>query len=420
AGALAEGPPRFLPAFPWPKSMSAMPKKIILGVTASIAAYKAAELLRLLRGQGHEVHVVMTPDSRRFVGEVTFQALSGHPVLFDQFETTGEHGSFPHVSLASADLMVVAPATANTIGAMAAGLAHNLLLSAYLAFEGPVVVCPAMNSRMWSHPAVRDNIALLRRRGAVVISPGEGELACGERGEGRLADPVLISDQISRILTAGKDYAGRRVLVTAGATRDPIDSVRFVTNRSSGRMGLALAEAALRRGAEVTLIAANCHISSSSAIRRIDVSTNEELAGALDNEFERSDVLLMTAAVADYKVSTGTTTGKLQREKSQTSLQLVPTSDIVRNLKGGGKPVFKVGFAAEFGAGNIERARSKMRRKGLDMIVFNDVSRSDIGFESDDNEVVIISTEGETFVDKTSKPECAERILDEVGKRLGT
>jgi len=404
--------------------MKSQVKRIVLGVTGSVAAYKAAELTRLLVKAGHDVRVVQTPSSLNFVGETTFRALSGNPVFSDQFSADGET-ALAHIDLAHSDLLVIAPATANTIGKMAAGIADNLLLSIYLAARCPVVVCPAMNSGMWSHPAVRSNMEKLFERDVTIVSPEKGPLACGAGGEGRLADPekiALVVDQIvnksneaGRLLTdERRDFTGKRILITAGATREPIDTVRFVSNRSSGRMGSALAEAARERGAEVTVVAANLSISEIPGVNYIRVSTNDELTEALHREFEKHDILIMAAAVADYRVSSAMTTGKLEREEKN-DLQLTPTSDIVRSLGVAGSRCLKVGFAAEYGRDKLERARCKLKDKNLDAIIFNDISRSDIGFESGDNEIVIMAPgQEDLFVDKTSKEECAHRILDQI------
>lgn len=421
--------------------MNSSSNRIILGVTGSIAAYKAVELLRLLASAGHDVRVVQTPSSQRFVGEITFQALSGHPVAVEMFDTSAE-SAFSHIDLASGDLLLIAPATAGTIGKMAAGLADNLLLSTYLATEAPVMVCPAMNQRMWEHPAVRENVETLRRREVIIVEPDSGELACGEVGAGRMAEPGEIYEEVQRLLadtaaSEARDHAetpggansrqagaginqagslaGVRVLVTSGGTREPIDSVRYITNRSSGRMGMALAEAALDRGARVTLIAANCVTTQIQGIRQIDVETASDLEKAIEREYENCDVLLMAAAVSDYKVSDSMTKGKLEREGSINNLKLVQTSDIVGNLKHDGNGRLRVGFAAEDGEQNRERARKKLVEKGLDMIVYNDISRADIGFEASDNEITImIPGRDDIFVEKTTKRQCAERILDQV------
>jgi len=405
--------------------MTTSDKRITLAVTGSIAAYKAVELLRLLTGDGYDVHVIQTASSQEFVGAMTFQALSGHPVACEQFDGGGD-SVFRHIDLANADLMLVAPATADIIGKMAAGIADNLLLSTYLATGAPVVVCPAMNEHMWGHTAVQDNIGKLRRRGVQIVNPGFGALACGDAGAGRMADPVEIVAEIEPVLAGQRstdpvsrsDLKGVRVLVTAGGTREPIDSVRYITNRSSGRMGLALADAARDRGAKVVVIAANCAMERSTNVRYINVTTAAELKMAVENEFEKCDVLLMAAAVSDYKVSDAEPTGKLER-KAINYLQLVSIGDIVSGLKGNGNGRLKVGFSAEYGENKRERAREKIREKGLNMIVFNDISREDIGFESNLNEITIMMPDREdVFVEKTSKRDCAERILDQVADLL--
>ncbi|MFA5808886.1 MAG: bifunctional phosphopantothenoylcysteine decarboxylase/phosphopantothenate--cysteine ligase CoaBC [Thermoleophilia bacterium] len=394
-------------------------KSITLGVTGSIAAYKAVELLRLLKSDGHDVHVVQTPSGARFVGEATFRALSGHAVAGDAFAGESADG-IAHIELARSDLLIIAPATANTIGKMAAGIADNLLLSSYLAMDGPVFVAPAMNRRMWHHAAVQENMATLERRGVHNIMPKTGNLACGETGDGRMEEPEQILARVRDLFTSSQsaDLEGVDILVTAGATRELIDSIRFITNRSSGRMGFALAKASRERGASVTVIAANCALERHPGIRYIDVQTSAELQNVLEHEFDKCNVLLMAAAVADYKVSTTTATGKLER-KSDIHLQLVPTSDIVSNLRGNGNERLKVGFAAEFGSDKIERARRKLEEKNLGMIVFNDISRPDIGFESEENEITILMPgRNDEFVEKATKLECAHRILDKVRESI--
>jgi phosphopantothenoylcysteine decarboxylase/phosphopantothenate--cysteine ligase len=397
--------------------------QIVLGVTGSIAASKAVELCRLLVEAGCGVSVIQSPASRNFVSEADFELASGQPVLWDQFASGAAASSqpdFAHIDLARRDLLLIAPATANTIGKMASGIADNLLLSTYLACDCPVVVCPAMNHRMWEHPAVRHNLQLLEERGVIVVPPGTGKLACGEEGPGRLAEPQDIFALAMSVLgkkPAG-DLVGLNVLVTAGGTREPLDSVRFITNRSSGKMGFALAERAFRRGASVTVIAANCSLPHNPGIHYIDVVTSSDLAEALKDESGAYDILLMAAAVSDYKVSGRETTGKIERV-DKINLQLVPTSDIVSSLGTNVKSGIKVGFAAEYGEDKKERARGKLKQKNLDMIVFNDISRSDTGFESDDNEITIMTKDrGDVFVSKATKAECAERILDQVAELL--
>ncbi len=392
-------------------------KKIILGVTGSIAAPKALELAKLLKAAGHELRVILTPASLHFVDEAGFRSITGHQPASEQLPfKAGEEPDFTHIELSDSDLLVVAPATANTIGKMANGIADNLLLSTCLAFDKPVVICPAMNQRMWKHPAVQTNIATLLQRGVVMVPPETGTLACGEEGIGRLAEPGVIARRVRDLVDVPRkqDLADVRVLVTAGGTREPVDSVRFIGNRSSGKMGFSIAEAASARGARVTLVAANCSLPTPGGSRRVDVTTAYDLEEALRKEFIDCDVLVMAAAVSDYRVSSGNATGKKSRGK-EFYLHLLPTADIVSNLSNGSGDKLKVGFAAEYGAGGIDRARRKLREKDLDMIVFNDISRSDIGFDSDFNELVIISRgEPEQEVERTSKAMCAGRILDNV------
>ncbi|MHB1002340.1 MAG: bifunctional phosphopantothenoylcysteine decarboxylase/phosphopantothenate--cysteine ligase CoaBC, partial [Thermoleophilia bacterium] len=384
-----------------------------LGVTGSIAAYKAVELLRLLTAAGNDVRVVQTPASREFVGGMTFQALSGHPACSGMFAAAGENeSSFAHIDLADCDLMVIAPATAGTIGKMAAGLADNLLLSTFLAADCPVIVCPAMNHRMLNNPAVQENMATLSRRGIEIIYPEAGRLACGDAGAGRLADIQVIAARVQELLSGGReqDYAGLRVLVTAGGTREPIDAVRHITNRSSGRMGYALAEAAFSRGAQVTVVAANCSLPRHPGVSYIDVETAAQMSEALEREAGKHDILFMAAAVSDFEVLLPQTTGKIKRS-GEYGLKLVPTVDILKQL--GRSSLVRVGFAAEYGTGDIQTARKKLENKGLAMLVFNDISRQDIGFESEANEITIIRPgEDDVFVGKTGKADCAQRILD--------
>ncbi len=390
--------------------------KIVMGVTGSIAATKSVELARLLAGACHDLHIIQTEASRHFVGEAALAAASGHPVASDLFDSSD---TFAHLELARADLLVVAPATANTIAKMAAGMADNLLLATYLAAECPAIIYPAMNHRMWNHAAVRENVRLLGQRGVTVVPPETGELACGETGAGRLPEPAAIFCRIQELLgeKITGDLAGMRLLVTAGATREPIDAVRFISNRSSGKMGFAIAEAAYMRGAAVILIAANCSLPRRPGIRYVDVSTAAGLMAALESDIDNCDVLIMAAAVSDYMVSGKQTMGKLER-KSKINLQLEKTDDIVSRLGMNNTSGLKVGFAAEYGRDKLERARQKLRQKKLDMIVFNDISRSDIGFESDENEITILTGSGrDVFVGKTSKAECAHRILDLVAAK---
>jgi phosphopantothenoylcysteine decarboxylase/phosphopantothenate--cysteine ligase len=410
--------------------------RILLGVSGGIAAYKAVELVRLATGAGHSVRVIQTPASLNFVGRATFEGVTGAPVLVEEFETDPARGAFPgdpssehspisHLELvARADAFVIAPASANTLAKLAGGHADNLLTTAALASAAPLVLAPAMNSRMYGHPATEANLDLLRARGARVVDPGSGRLASrGEWGVGRLAEPPEILAAVEEVLAAGASRAGGytphsldglRVLVTAGGTREPIDSVRFIGNRSSGRMGLALAEEAARRGADVTLVTANVTIPLPAGVESVNVETTAELDTAVRDRFAACDVLVMAAAPADFRAAPAE--GKLSREDAEgLTLELEPTADIVAGVAAGRRPdQTVVGFAAEHGEGAVERGRAKLSRKGLDAVVVNDISRPEIGFDSEENEVTIVLADGERKVGRRTKMEVAAAVLDEV------
>jgi phosphopantothenoylcysteine decarboxylase/phosphopantothenate--cysteine ligase len=410
--------------------------RVLLGVSGGIAAYKALELVRLATKAGHAVRAVQTPTSERFVGRASFAALTGAPVLTDEFEPDPARGAFPgdppprhdplsHLELvANADVLVVAPASANTIAKLAHGLADNLLTSAALAATCPVLVAPAMNNHMWDNPATRANLDTLRARGIAILDPGTGELASrGEYGAGRLAEPPEILAAIEKLVEESgpptpRPLDGLTVLVTAGGTREPIDSVRFIGNRSSGRMGFALAEVAASLGAEVTVVAANvAHLPRDPRVIYLDVQTADEMLAAARTRFAASDVLLMAAAVVDFRPADPQTDRKLKKEEGQEDMTvaLARTPDIVSTLareRRDGQTL--VGFAAEHGDGALEHGRGKLRAKGLDAIVVNDISRGDIGFDADANEVTIVTAERETPVARAPKPEVARAILDEV------
>ena len=402
--------------------------RILLGVTGGIAAYKAVELVRLATKAGHSVRVVQTRTSLEFVGSATFEAVTGAPVLVDEFEPDPARGAFPgdplpehapisHLELVTrADALCVAPASANTIAKLAHGLADNLLTSAALAGSAPLVVAPAMNNRMYEHPATQRNLELLAERGARIVAPGTGSLASrGEWGVGRLAEPADILEAVEATLAVGGPLDGLRVLVSAGGTREPIDSVRYVGNRSSGRMGLALAHEAARRGADVTLVRANVSLPIPAGVRSIAVETAAELENALKAEFEAADVLVMAAAPADFRPATPDA-GKISKlGREGLVLELEPTTDILAALAAARRPgQTLVGFAAEHGGGAVERGRAKLVRKGLDAVVVNDISRSDIGFDSEENEVTIVLADGERPVRRAPKTEVAGAILDAV------
>ena len=403
--------------------------RILLGVSGGIAAYKALEFIRLATAAEHSVRVVQTPTSRRFVGEASFAALSGAPVLIDEFEHDPARGAFPgqeipahqplsHLELvANADVYLIAPASANTLAKLAAGLADNLLTSCALAATCPIVVAPAMNNHMYEHPSTRANVEVLRARGVRVLEPGVGRLASrGEHGVGRLPEPERLLGACEEILAEGP-WSGLRVLVTAGGTREPLDSVRFLGNSSSGRMGLALAEVAHGRGAEVTLVAANVAIEPPAGVTVRRVSTAAELEQACEAEFPTCDVLLMAAAVADFRPATQVD-GKIKKGgRDRLTIELEPTSDVLCGLSSRRTPgQTLVAFAAEHGPSALEHARVKLSAKQVDAVVFNDISRSDIGFESAVNEVTIITSRGDEQVSRARKESVAATILDAVDR----
>jgi phosphopantothenoylcysteine decarboxylase / phosphopantothenate---cysteine ligase len=406
--------------------------RLLLGVTGGIAAYKALEAARLAVKQGHAVRVIQTPTSERFVGRASFEGITGAPVLTSEFEPDPGRGSYPgeplpdrapisHLALVErAELYLIAPASANTLAKVAHGIADNLVSTAALAAACPVAVAPAMNNRMYLNPATQANLELLRARGVAVIPPGEGALAShGEHGIGRLAQPAELLEACEALLTA-PSLAGLSVLVTAGGTREPIDSVRFVGNRSSGRMGFALAREAARRGADVTVIAANVALEPPPGVRIIPVRTAAELADACRSQIEACDVLLMSAAVADFRPA-GPVDRKLKKEDGVPTLELERTEDVLSALAElRREDQTLVGFAAEHGDGAVAYGRGKLERKRLDAIVVNDIAESGIGFESDDNEVTILTCDGgERHVPRARKERVAQAVLDEV-ERLRT
>jgi phosphopantothenoylcysteine decarboxylase / phosphopantothenate---cysteine ligase len=380
--------------------------RVVLGVSGGIAAYKACELCRLLVQEGHDVTPLLTPDAETFVSAKTFESLARKEMPRDLY---------PH--LIDADLLVIAPLTANTLAKLAQGLADNVLTQAALAFRGPVLAAPAMNVRMWEHPATQANVGLLAERGVELIGPEEGELAEGETGLGRMSEPDGIMARCRVLLGDARPLAGKQVLVSAGGTREPLDAVRYLGNRSSGRMGVALAEEARRRGADVTLLAANLAVQPPTGVTVVETATAGELA---EEALSRSgiDVVLMAAAVADYR-PTDPRTDKRSKETSSWSIELEPTEDVLAELgrrRSSGQVL--VGFAADHGADGLERARAKLAAKAVDLVVFNDVSRDDIGFDTAENEVVILANGSERVVAKADKSRIAEEILDEVERLL--
>jgi phosphopantothenoylcysteine decarboxylase/phosphopantothenate--cysteine ligase len=382
--------------------------RVLLGVTGGIAAYKACELCRLLVKDGHDVVPLVTPGAERFVAAETFRALARRPPADDVY-----------LHLTRADLLVVAPCTANTLAKLAHGLADNLLTEAALAHRGPVLVAPAMNPRMWAHPATRANVESLRGRGVAFVGPDEGETAEGELGVGRMAEPEEIFRAASALLfPSDKLLQGKKVLISAGGTREPLDAVRFVGNRSSGRMGVALAAEARRRGADVTLLAANLAVPAPEGVEVVETPTAAELEQAALALAAEADVVVMAAAVADYRPAEALA-AKRPKDQSTWMLELEPTHDVLAALgtqRREGRLL--VGFAAETGDAGLERARTKLVAKGADLFVFNDVSRSDIGFDAHDNEITLVSASGERTLPKAPKEEIASAILDEVERLL--
>lgn len=381
--------------------------RVLLGVTGGIAAYKACELLRLLVKDGHEVTPLLTPDAERFVTAHTFEALARRESPRDLY---------PH--LTDADLLVIAPLSANTLAKLAHGLADNVLTQAALAFRGPVLAAPAMNVRMWEHPATQENAARLQERGVELIGPQAGELAEGEHGPGRMSEPDAIHARCRDLLGLRETLRGRQVVVSAGGTREPLDLVRFFGNRSSGKMGVALAREAQRRGANVTLVAANLAVPSPDGVEVVPAATAAELAREVLARAD-ADVVVMAAAVADYRPSEPAG-GKRPKTRETWTVELEPTEDVLAELgrrRRNGQVL--VGFAADEGERGLVRAREKLANKGGNLFVYNDVSRSDIGFESDLNELVLISPAGERAIGRRSKEECAVAILDQVETLLG-
>jgi phosphopantothenoylcysteine decarboxylase/phosphopantothenate--cysteine ligase len=375
--------------------------RVLLGVTGGIAAYKACELTRLLVKAGHEVVPLVTPGAERFVTAETFNALARRPAGEDLY---------PH--LTRADLLVVAPCTANTLAKLAYGLADNVLTEAALAHRGPILVAPAMNPRMWAAPVTRANAETLRACGIELIGPDEGEMAEGEWGVGRMVEPDAIFERVQRLLAPGP-LTGKRVLVTAGGTREPLDSVRYVGNRSSGRMGVALAEEARRRGAEVVLLAANVAVPLPHGVEAIPTPTAEAMRDAA-LALEDVEVLLLAAAVADYR-PTEVTAGKRPKDASRWMVELEPTDDIARALGERKRPgQILVAFGAEHDEAGLERKRAMLDTKNADLVVFNDVGRADIAFDAAENEVVLLTRDGDHIVPKATKQAVAVAILDAV------
>jgi phosphopantothenoylcysteine decarboxylase/phosphopantothenate--cysteine ligase len=381
--------------------------RILVGVSGGIAAYKACELVRRLVHDGHEVIPIVSSSAERFVTAETFAALARRPAQEDLY---------PH--LERADLYVIAPLTANTMAKLAHGLADNVLTEAALAHRGPLVVAPAMNDRMWAHPATQANAELLHSRGVEFVGPARGELAEGGTGVGRMAEPGEIARRITELLARGNGrLAGKRVVVAAGGTREPLDAVRFLGNRSSGRMGVALAAEAERRGAKVTLVGANLAVPPPDGVELVPAPTADDLAREVLARAD-ADLVVMAAAVADYRPAERHA-GKRPKDGAPWTVALEPTLDVLsvlgeRRMNGR----LLVGFAAEASEDGLERARQKLRNKAVDLVVYNDVSRDDIGFDAVDNEVVLLTKEGERQVARAPKDKVAGEILDEIERLL--
>ena len=391
--------------------------KVALGVAGGIAAYKAAEIVRLLLERGIRVQVVMTEAAQEFIKPLTFAALSGEKVVTGMFAGSGAEqpnidSAIEHIAVAqSIDALLVAPATADVLAKFAQGIANDFLTTLYLATTAPVVVAPAMNVNMWNHPAMRSNLDILRKRGVRIVEPGEGYLACGMTGPGRLAEDEAIVAAVMEGLGASQELAGETVLITAGPTRETIDPVRYLTNRSSGRMGYALAEAALRRGARVLLVSGPAALTPPDAAEITRIESAEQMREAVLKLLPQATIVIKTAAVADYRPK-HTASQKIKRKGTMT-LELEPTTDILAEIARKKDSQIVVGFAAET-ENALENARQKLSSKSLDAIVANDVSREGVGFDSDRNTVTIITHDDVIEVPESTKWEVAQRVLDEI------
>ena len=391
--------------------------KIALGVTGGIAAYKSAEIVRLLQDRGIRVQVIMTRAAQEFVRPLTFAALSGEKVISEMFPRDSEQpanidSAIEHIAVAqSIDALLVAPATADSIAHFAQGIARDFLTTLYLATTAPVIVAPAMNVNMWNHPATRANLEILRKRGVKIVEPGSGYLACGMTGFGRLAENESIVAAVLESLGASQDFSGETVLITAGPTREKIDPVRYLTNRSSGRMGYAIAEAALRRGARVLLVSGPTVLTAPGGAELTNVESAEQMHDAVVRLLPQSTIVVKTAAVSDYRPKFAS--AQKIKHKGPMNLELESTPDILKEISAHKRSQIVVGFAAET-ENALENARRKLSAKQLDAIVVNDVSRQGIGFDSERNEVTIITHDEIVEVPETSKWEVAQRVLDQV------
>ncbi|HEX3838026.1 MAG TPA: bifunctional phosphopantothenoylcysteine decarboxylase/phosphopantothenate--cysteine ligase CoaBC [Steroidobacteraceae bacterium] len=385
-------------------------KHILLGVTGGIAAYKSADLVRRLRERGAEVQVVMTDGAREFVTPMTFQALSGRPVRTDLWDP-GAEASMGHIELARwADLVLIAPATADFLARLAGGRADDLLATTCLATAAPIALAPAMNQQMWANPATQANVALLKERGVHVFGPGTGDQACGEVGAGRMLEPTELAALADSTLVPSGVLSGRRVLITAGPTREPIDPVRFISNRSSGKMGFAVAQAAREAGAEVVMICGPVALGTPAGVRRVDVESAADMLAAVQAEVRSEDIFISTAAVADYRPAQAAT-HKIKKTEESLALQMARTTDIIGTLAAGAqRPAFVVGFAAE--TDTVEQnARTKMLRKNLDMIAANEVGH-DKAFDCADNELIVLWRNGRKLLPRNAKTQLARDLIE--------
>ena len=389
-------------------------KEIVLGVTGGIAAYKSAEIVSRLRHSGANVHVIMTRNATEFIAPLTFQTLSANQVVTDTFEAP-EYWNVEHVALAKlADIFVVAPATANILAKMASGIADDMLSTTLLATKAQILVAPAMNTGMWTAPATQNNVKVLKERGVRMIGPESGMLACGDEGAGRMSEPETIVGEICRILSRKQDYAGKKVLITAGATRERLDPVRFITNDSSGKMGFAIAEAARDRGAEVTVIRGSVTAEIPAGIRMIQIESARELYDAMMQKAPEQDVIIQAAAVSDYRPAEQKDRKIKKESGSDLTLILTENPDIAKAVGEQKKPgQTLVGFAAETD-NLLKNAKSKLGKKKLDLIVANDVTKPGAGFNVDTNIAVLITSDGSTEEPLQTKRQLAERILDKV------
>ena len=398
--------------------------RITIGVTGGVAAYKAAELVRLLQQDGFTVEVVMTRGAREFITPLTFAALSGQKVITDLFGNAENEANLEsaieHIAVAQrTDLLLVAPATADIIAKFARGIADDFLSTLYLASTAPVVVAPAMNVNMWNHPATQENIAKLRERGVNVVQPDEGYLACGMVGAGRLAGHAEILAAVRATLHTNKDLAGETVLLTAGPTCEDLDPVRYLTNRSSGKMGYAVAQAAARRGAKVVLVSGPTALEAPTGVRRVDVRTAEQMHEAVTKEFAACSIGIFAAAVADYRPAEKHPE-KIKKSDGSVTVHLEPTVDILQEMASAKGDKFIVGFAAET-ADVAQNARKKLAAKNLDLIVANDVTAEGAGFDHDTNVVSLYYRDGrDVALPKMSKAEVAQRVLDEIVRLRGS